>query len=201
MKVGGWARVFAGVVGVALLSACGGTTGATTAETPPADFRGAPFAPCPAPHGSAPSHGGLPAITLPCLREKGGEYALSRPTGAPSLVTLWASWCAPCGEELPVFGEVARGAAGRVGVLGVVTEDSAPRAIGAARDARATFPTVYDRGGRLLRALGKNALPVTIFVDPEGRVRHVYQGPALDRERLIALMRQYLGVSIEESPG
>ena len=48
----------------------------------------------------------LPDLELPCLGSAGGSapaLPLRRLTGTPTVLNLWASWCAPCREELPAL--------------------------------------------------------------------------------------------------
>ncbi|HLV59313.1 MAG TPA: TlpA disulfide reductase family protein [Natronosporangium sp.] len=133
----------------------------------------------------------LPDLTLPCVT--GGEpVALGRLAG-PAVVNLWASWCAPCRDELPALQRFADRTVGRVHVVGVVTEDTRTRAVWLARDTGVTFPAVHDVEGRLLDRLPAVGLPLTLFVDAEGRVRHLHNAP-LDDRTLAALATEHLGV-------
>ena len=43
----------------------------------------------------------------------GGDIDLAEFKGAPVLVNLWASWCAPCVKELPTLDALAEGASRR----------------------------------------------------------------------------------------
>ncbi|NUS73409.1 MAG: TlpA family protein disulfide reductase [Corynebacteriales bacterium] len=152
------------------------------------------FAPCPEPSGAAPARGGLPDLTLTCLNRSGTTFQLNQPIGVPMVVNLWASWCPPCGKELPAFQRLSDDTQGKLVVLGVVTEDEVKGAVGAATDIGLTFPNVYDRSGELRRELGRTGLPVTVFVDAQGQVKHVYNGAPLADESLRALVREHLAI-------
>ena len=149
-----------------------------------------PFLSCPA----RVSDGSLPDLTLPCFA--GGAPVRLGGFGKPAVINVWASWCGPCISELPQIQRYAREAGDRLVVLGVVTEDDANSAASLATDLRLTFPAVYDRGGELRKALGRTALPITLFVDPTGRLAFTYEGPALSHDRLAALVKQHLGVAV-----
>jgi thiol-disulfide isomerase/thioredoxin len=133
----------------------------------------------------------LPDLTLPCFT--GGEPFQLADLRGPAVVNLWASWCGPCREELPVLQRYADRAAGRVHVLGVVTEDRRSAAASLAEDLGVTFPALEDPDALLRVELGV-WLPATLFVDSAGRVQHVLQGP-LDEETLAGLVTERLGVA------
>lgn len=137
----------------------------------------------------------LPELTLPCFVDE-QPFPLAQLRG-PAVVNLWASFCLPCLEELPVLQRFADRAAGQVHVVGVVTADSHTKAAWLADDLDLRFPSLYDRDERLSIALGRYGLPVTAFVDAQGRLVHVYQGEPFDDQRLGALVEEHLGVAVE----
>jgi thiol-disulfide isomerase/thioredoxin len=132
----------------------------------------------------------VPAVTLPCLR--GGAPVNLAGLGGPAVINLWSSYCQPCRTELPVLQGFADAHRGEVLVLGVVTADVRARAVWAAHDLGVRFPSVEDTGRRLLTALGRTALPVTLFVDAGGNLRHLDATGGLTPETLEALTRRYL---------
>jgi thiol-disulfide isomerase/thioredoxin len=174
----------------AVLAACGGGP-AYTAEPEVAS----PLAPCsPAPgpaRAERAQSGTVPDLTLPCFT--GGEPVVLARLGRPTVISLWASSCPPCREELPELQRFAD-ASPQVAVLGVVTGDRRSAAASLAADLGITFPSVDDPDRRLLQALGRIALPVTLFVDAAGVVRHEDVSGALTTERLRTLATRYLGV-------
>lgn len=140
----------------------------------------------------------LPDLELPCLGTPGGAapVPVRRLTGAPTVLNLWASWCAPCRQELPALARLDRAAAGAVRVVGVATEDRTGAALAYAADAALPFGSLEDPDGRLFRALRRPGLPVTVFLGADGAVAGVYQGPPLTDGTLRTLVRQKLGVDV-----
>lgn len=197
-------RLAAVVLGVALLVAgCTSSPDPDPTAQPSADpgasFVGSGFAACPAPTNAPLARGGLAAVTVPCMDGSGGEVRLDRPTGRPTVVNLWGSWCPPCGEELPAFQRLhadAGGPGGRLVVLGVVTEDVAAGSVQAGRAVGVTFANVFDRQGAVRKALGVNRMPVTAFVGADGRVRHVHSTSTLTDDQLRQLVAEHLGVRV-----
>jgi cytochrome c biogenesis protein CcmG/thiol:disulfide interchange protein DsbE len=110
------------------------------------------------------------------------------------VVNLWASWCGPCRDELPVVQRLADRADGRLHVLGVDVGDGREAAASFGAGKQVTMPTLYDRERRLLSALGRVNLPVTIFVDAAGR-NYVHPEP-VDARELSELVRAHTGVTV-----
>ncbi|MGY1679633.1 TlpA family protein disulfide reductase [Geodermatophilus sp. SYSU D01176] len=154
----------------------------------------AALAPCPE-QPDRPAEGAqtLPALELPC--PGGGSLDLGRAPGVPTVVNLWASWCGPCREELPLVQGLADAAGGRLAVVGVVSKDGAPQAASFAADAGATFPSAFDGDGELMAQLGLAGLPYTYLLDADGGIAHVQVGPVTDLAELQGLVAEHLGVS------
>jgi thiol-disulfide isomerase/thioredoxin len=194
----------------ALLAGCSGSSGkpaAAGAAAPFADCAALTSAPAPttaaaagagaASSGVASSGGGsggaaLPELALPCFT--GGRPVDIGQIRGPALINLWASWCAPCRQELPVFQRLAGRAGDRVHVIGVVTGDDRGAAQSLADDLGVSFPAVYDREAALQARLGKVGLPVTVFVGAGGRISYVYNSTPLDDGALARLVERHLGV-------
>jgi len=94
--------------------------------------------------------------------------------GAPALVNVWATWCAPCRAEQPTLLALAREHG--VPVIGLVYRDTADRA--------ARWLSFYgdpyvrvalDPSGQALADVARDGVPLNLLVDRLGRVhwRHV----------------------------
>lgn len=192
---------------VPLLLAAAGCT--ATAEEPagPAPAtraeRPSPFADCApltvAPASAAPAPAGaagveLPDLTLNCFT--GGAPVRVRDVKGPAVINVWASWCAPCRKELPAFQRLSERADGRFQVIGVNSRDSRGGAQSIGEDFGVGFPMLVDQGDAFQRALERNAFPLTVLVDADGRIRHVDATGALDDDRLAKLVRTHLGVTV-----
>lgn len=138
----------------------------------------------------------LPELTLSCFT--GQEPVQVAALRGPAVVNFWASWCAPCREELPVLQRYADRAAGTVHVVGVVTEDTRPRAAALAEDLQLTFPALDDPERELFNGLGVYGMPGTVFVDAHGVVQHRHVGPPFDDRELSELVSEHLGVGSED---
>jgi cytochrome c biogenesis protein CcmG, thiol:disulfide interchange protein DsbE len=135
----------------------------------------------------------LPDLTLPCFTG-GRPVRLARLPG-PAVINLWASWCGPCRTELPAMQRLADRAGDRLRVVGVDTGDGRDAAASFGADTGVALPTLYDRDKALMNALGRTALPVTVFVDAAGRT-YLYNRAALDDAALARLVREHTGVTV-----
>ncbi|MGN9813305.1 TlpA family protein disulfide reductase [Micromonospora sp. BQ11] len=202
----------------ALLAVAGCTTStdtgeATTSREKAASSRPSPFADCAdlgtpppsaapaastAPAEGAPAGPGvgkaLPDLTLTCFT--GGTPVALRDVRGPAVINVWASWCPPCRKELPAFQRLSERAAGQLRVLGVNSRDGREAAQSIGEDFGVRFPVVVDQGEAFQRALERNAIPLTVFVDGRGTVRHVDASGALDDTRLAELVRRHLDVAV-----
>ncbi|PYC71116.1 alkyl hydroperoxide reductase [Micromonospora arborensis] len=170
---------------------CAGLSTAPTAATPDAGTTASP--------GSAtatPKTGGqeLPELTLACFT--GGSPIALRDVAGPAVINVWASWCPPCRKELPAFQRLSVRAAGQLQVIGVNSRDSRGGAQSIGEDFGVRFPILVDQGEALQRELKRNAIPLTLFVDADGRIQHIDATGALDDAQLAKLVRQHLGLAV-----
>jgi thiol-disulfide isomerase/thioredoxin len=189
----------AAVVALALtVAGCGGSDEAPSTAPPVAPFTDCAALTAPPPAAAPVTLAGegepLPEVALPCFT--GGQDVTVSAIRGPAVVNLWGSWCPPCREELPAFQRFADRATGKVTVVGVDTRDSRSAASSLAADLGLTYPNLFDPDERLRAKLEVSALPATLFVDREGRVRHLYNSTALDDATLATLAAKHLGVTL-----
>ncbi len=189
-------RVVLGLLAAVLLAA-GCTSDDTPQHATPPSGSAFVLPSCPAQTTRSTSPTALPDLSLPCLGAAGpGGIPLRRLTGRPTVLNLWASWCAPCKEELPAFARLAQDAGTKVRVLGVATKDIPGRAVEYAGQTGLPFPSLQDDNGDLLRALRRVGPPVTVLLAADGSVADVYQGTPLTDTTLRALVKDKLGVDV-----
>ncbi|GAA0545316.1 hypothetical protein GCM10010172_28700 [Paractinoplanes ferrugineus] len=149
-----------------------------------------PFAGCD--FGRAATANTLPDLELPCFT--GEEKVSLRSLRGPAVINLWASWCTPCREELPVMQRLADTAGDKLTVLGVDTGDSREAGASFATAKAVSFPTLFDENKKLVNAVGGINLPVTVFIDAAGKT-YVNLLP-LDAAKLTAMVKEHTGVAV-----
>ena len=117
-----------------------------------------------------------PTFVLPRLG--GGQpVALASFRGTPTVVNFFASWCKDCQTELSSFAALSTHAGGRVDIVGVDSNDSdAASALKLLHAAGASYPVGVDSNAKVATSYLLTALPVTFFLDGDGRVIHVALG-------------------------
>jgi thiol-disulfide isomerase/thioredoxin len=139
------------------------------------------------------------AFDLPAL-QGGGRVRLDSYRGQPVVVTLFASWCTACQEELPAYAATATRLRGRVRFIAVDAQETGNGAAFANRFhlAASGFALARDidesSSGGLYRAYGAHGLPLTAIYSPTGVV--VWKAnAALTSEELGQALREHVGVS------
>ncbi len=110
-----------------------------------------------------------------------GSFSLADFGGKIVVVNLWASWCGPCRREVPEYEKVRKEFAGRgVEFVGLTTEDprkSSDRVKQFARDFKFGFRLGWaDRETAVALMNGRNAIPQTLVIAPDGRVISHWRG-------------------------
>jgi peroxiredoxin len=107
----------------------------------------------------------------------GENLRLSEYRGDVVLINFWATWCGPCRQEMPLLNDLY-GRYQRVGfnLLGVNIDDDPRRAMKMVQELGVNFPVLFDESKEVSKLYEVEAMPVTILVDREGRVRHVHHG-------------------------
>ncbi len=101
----------------------------------------------------------------------GAATTLSANTGEVLVVNLWATWCAPCMEEMPTLGALQRRFEGRIRVIPVSADSEAKRAEAQSELARltnGTLPFYIDITRGVLFDAQAPGMPVTIIYDRSG---------------------------------
>ena len=105
----------------------------------------------------------------------GKNVTLSEFKGKAVILTFWATWCPRCWEELDyVKARFAEDDGVQVLLINMETQNTSPahvkRISAKAKEHQVKFPILLDKEMELWNAYGVNSLPVTVIVDPEGKV-------------------------------
>jgi thiol-disulfide isomerase/thioredoxin len=139
----------------------------------------------------------MPELQLSRLDGKGevrlGAGALK---GKVVLLDIWASWCTPCKEEMPMLDEMA----GRLRRRGVeiiavsVDEDRSSAEAFVSSRPRWSLTLAHDPQGRIADLLQPAKMPTSYLIDGAGVVRAINAGfDRADAPRIEARLRELAG--------
>ena len=120
---------------------------------------------------------GQPAPDFALKSATGENLRLSEYRGDVVMINFWATWCGPCRQEMPLLDELYSRYQ-RVGfnLLGVNIDDDSARAMKMIEELGVSFPVLFDSRKEVSELYDVEAMPVTVLVDREGRIRHVHHG-------------------------
>jgi peroxiredoxin len=139
----------------------------------------------------------------------GRALRLSDLRGQPVLVNFWASWCAPCRQEMPeiVRAYDAQRANGLV-VVAIDLQENAGAVRAFAGEFGMEFPIVIDRTGQVAESwrIGGpiEGIPSSYFIDAHGIVRARHYGPMSEDDLasgLAEIMNQQIAGAFTEIMG
>ena len=97
--------------------------------------------------------------------------------GKPLIINIWASWCAPCREEMGALDRLASRYDGKqLNVIGISIDDDGNAAAEFIRKSKISFVNYLDSKVFLENMLGANTIPLTVMVDASGRVLEKVHG-------------------------
>jgi thiol-disulfide isomerase/thioredoxin len=137
---------------------------------------------------------GGPAPALALKDMHGREHRLADYKGRVVLINFWATWCAPCRDEMPSIQRLKEKLAGRpFVVLAVNLDEPESRIEKFLSEVRLDFPVLLDPGRRVARAWDARILPASYIVGPDGRVRFTVTGEiSWDHEQVVARISELL---------
>jgi thiol-disulfide isomerase/thioredoxin len=134
----------------------------------------------------APPQVGPTALFAAAFQDpSGASQSIGKFQGKLLVVNFWATWCAPCREEIPAFNRVqARWSARNVQFLGLSAEE--PEKVARfVREVPVSYPLwTGEAANDLARRLGNRlgVLPFTVIVGPAGEILDAKVGAYSEKE-------------------
>jgi len=126
------------------------------------------------------------------------------PAAKLRLVNVWATWCAPCVEEMPVLRTIRKSFGSELGMVGISLDDMIPGDRGETKNRvvkfldskQVAYPNAYYIGSSDALADAMNidgAIPITIIYDSKGKELWRRQG-TLDQAQATKKIQELLKV-------
>jgi peroxiredoxin len=118
-----------------------------------------------------------PAPDFTLKSNSGKNLKLSEHRGDVVLINFWASWCGPCRQEMPLLSELhAKYKAMGFTVLGVNVEEDSSEAKKLLQNMPVSFPVLFDNESVVSKQYDVVAMPSTVLVDRDGKMRFLHKG-------------------------
>jgi DsbE subfamily thiol:disulfide oxidoreductase len=127
--------------------------------------------------GSGPRVGDrVPDFVLPRL--DGTVQKLSNYRGEVVMLNLWATWCPPCIEEMPLLNELAVRYAGKgLTIVGIAGDENADDVRSFVQETPLQFDVLLDPHGAVGTEYGITGYPETFLIDRDGKLLAKFIGP------------------------
>lgn len=127
---------------------------------------------------SAPDPHTLQGQTLPAVEIKAVSGTIRLPladTTKPTLINLWATWCAPCIKEMPDLNTLADMGLYNVVAVSIDTDFEAAKATAKEYNWGA-LTLAHDPNGRATKGWMPTGVPITYLINPSGTLVLVEAG-------------------------
>jgi len=125
----------------------------------------------PSPIPEALANGPLPDLKLPDANGK--MWSLADLKGRPVLLNFWATWCAPCVEEMPSLEKLAS-QVGKDAVVLAVSVDEDWATVRRFFLKGTPLSVVWDETKEVPKKFGTEKFPETFLIDAEGKLRYYF---------------------------
>jgi thiol-disulfide isomerase/thioredoxin len=129
---------------------------------------------------SAQTPNTLPNVVVTSLEGEQIDVASFSNSGRPMVISLWATWCAPCKQEFVAIAEVYDMWQARTGVklIAISVDDvrTSARVAPYMNSQGWEFEVYLDPAGELMRSLHVSSIPYTILLNGKGEVVWQHSG-------------------------
>ena len=108
----------------------------------------------------------------------GADWKLSDDLGSVVLLDVWATWCEPCTDSLPMYHDLLKQYGGQgLKVYGINVDADSTLVPPFLKELKVEVPVLLDPGASLSEAaLRVKVMPTAFLVDRKGNLRHVHEG-------------------------
>jgi peroxiredoxin len=131
----------------------------------------------------------------------GNPIRLADLKGKAVWVNFWTTWCPPCQSEVPILRDLATRYKDRgLEVVAISVQETSPADVAAyAARYQLGYTIGFDGSGHILHTYRVFALPTQFFIDTNGVIELVLNGP-VDQTAASALIESMLG-AVPSDPG
>ena len=137
---------------------------------------------------------GEPAPDFDTIDLNGDIWSLSKLKGQVVFINFWATWCAPCREEMPSMQRLyAKLPKDTFKMIALYNRDKPAIVKDFVAKLGVSMPILDDQENIIGKRYGLTGLPETFIVDKQGVVREKFIGPAeWDTPRFVEMLTKYI---------
>ena len=137
---------------------------------------------------------GKPAPDFDTIDLNGDIWSLSKLKGQVVFINFWATWCAPCREEMPSMQRLyAKLPKDKFKMIALYNRDKPAIVKDFVAKLGINMPILDDQENIIGKRYGLTGLPETFIVDKQGVIREKFIGPAeWDTPRFVAMLTKYI---------
>ncbi len=112
------------------------------------------------------------------LQSTGTDWKLSDDLGSVVLLDVWATWCEPCSDSLPMYHDLLKQYGSKGLKVYGINVDADPKLVPPfLKELKVEVPVLLDPGAAMSEgALQVKVMPTAFLVDRKGNLRHVHEG-------------------------
>jgi peroxiredoxin len=128
---------------------------------------------------------GMPVEDFQLADLDGNMQRLSQYRGKIVLLNFWATWCKPCTTEMPAMQASFDKFRDKGFVVLAINElEDEAKVREHIKQYGHTFPVLMDRDNKVANQFGVFGLPVSVFIDQQGRVQEYIKGGLLTEQMI-----------------
>lgn len=131
---------------------------------------------------------GDPAPDFTLRDMSGQEIRLADYKGKGVLLNLWASWCNPCVNELPLLNEAYKLRNVEMVAVNLGEDEETVRKF--ADRYELEFPILLDDKGEMMEQYRAVGLPLTVLIDERGNIMERHEGELSEMSDILRLMER-----------
>ncbi len=137
---------------------------------------------------------GKPAPNFDTVDLKGEVWSLSKLKGKVVFVNFWATWCAPCREEMPSMQRLyAKMPKEKFEMIALFNNDKPAVVKNFVAKLGITIPILSDEYNFAGPKYGLTGVPETFIIDKQGIIREKFIGPAeWDSPQNVNMLMKYI---------
>jgi peroxiredoxin len=137
---------------------------------------------------------GKPAPDFDTIDLKGEIWSLSKLKGKVVFVNFWATWCAPCRDEMPSMQRLyTKLPKDKFKMVALYNNDKPASVNSFVAKLGITMPILDDHKNIIGPRYGLTGLPETFIIDKQGVIREKFIGPVeWDSPKMVDMLTKYI---------